>query len=109
MTLTSDFTLQLHAPNIVGIGSTIRAHHDGVFIVGEDSWVEIGATAVDGVHRVVASGDLWPRVEQAWARWNAWGRPGPRRYALTARADGSHEVRVDGRPVTHDAVPGGEA
>ncbi|MFF0293866.1 hypothetical protein ACFYST_10865 [Kitasatospora sp. NPDC004614] len=45
---------------------------------------------------VVQSGPrrLWDEVEAGWRWWDARGRPGVERFALTVAPDGAHAVRL---------------
>ncbi|MFB6397051.1 methyltransferase domain-containing protein [Polymorphospora lycopeni] len=90
------FVLELAVPGLGPIGRTLR-NGDGVFVTANDaSWVEIkpgngaGSTVLHGGPR-----PIWPRIADAWQRWNELGRPDRARFGLTADDDGNQHAWLD--------------
>lgn len=69
---------------------------DGEFRVGlahpDGSWATVRYAPGASQFQVHQHGPrrLWEQAEDAYFRWQAWGRPGPDRYGMTITPDGQH-------------------
>lgn len=73
------FAMRVRLPGVrFGMGA------DHMWVGAGASWARVNLD--DG--RVEAAGGLWDRVEEAWAWWQANGRPGSDRFGLTVDGTG---------------------
>lgn len=91
------WVLQLAIPGLNVTGPLLEDGDDTVWLATPDgSWavayVPQGTPWKGAVVEQHGPQNVWTLVEEAWARWEAAGRPGLDEFGLTVEADGTHKV-----------------